>query len=162
MQAFIKRADLLADDGSAMVPILALYGNGMVMAIDAHGSMATLIFLQDDLGLVFHDRDKSMDFLITSWRDNYKPVINWESNRRIVKAFPEYKQRNYTARYQDNITKYGTDPSQWPQAEKDWTVEYDRGWQYVSDVRSTSNAFTALPADPTADEHWPPAITPVQ
>lgn len=161
MQAFVRRADLIAETATTRVPVVASYGNGMTIALDAHGPQCTLLFLQDDLNLVEDDEFRIMQRLVTAWRDMPKPVVNAEANRRIVLAFPDFKQRNYTARYQDNQTKYGTDPAQWPQEEKNFKVEYDRGWLYVHDVRAVANAMTALPADPTANEHWPPQITPI-
>jgi hypothetical protein len=158
-QAFVLRNDLLIEDVDNPVRVRAFYGNGMVLTIDSHGSECTLLFLADNL--VHEDRINYRTILIATWRDDYKPVVNAEANRRINLVFPDYKQRNYTARYQDNITSYGADATAWPQPERDFKVEYDRGWKYVADVRGASNAWAAMPTDPTADEIWPPTISPI-
>jgi hypothetical protein len=158
-QAFVIRNDLLVEDAQNPVRVRASYGNAMVFAIDSHGPECTLLFLADNL--IEQDRINYRTILVSTWRDDYKPVVNAEANRRINIAFPDYKQRNHTARVQDNITKYGPDPAMWPQDEQDFKIESDRGWQYVADVRAASNAWSAMPTDPTADAIWPPAITPV-
>lgn len=159
-QAFVIRSDLSIEDAQNPVRVRASYGNGMVLTPDFAGTDCTLLFLADDL--ITEDRVNYRTILISTWRDDYKPVINWEANRRINLVFPEYKQRNYTAHYQDNITKYGADATSWPAQEQTFKAEYDRGWQYVSDVRAASNAWTAMPVDPTADPIWPPTISPIQ
>lgn len=158
-QAFVIRNDLLIEDAQNPVRVVASYGNAMVLAIDFHGPSCTLLGVADDL--VVYQRDNSRNVLASNWRDDYKPVVNAEASRRINLVFPEYKQRNHTARVQDDITKYGADPASWPQQEQDFKIESDRGWQYVSDVRAASNAWSAMPTDPTADAIWPPAISPI-
>lgn len=159
-QAFVIRNDLLIEDAQNPVRVRASYGNGMALPIDFAGADCTLLSIVDNL--IQEDRANYRSILVSTWRDDYKPVVNAEANRRINLVFPEYKQRNYTAHYQDNITSYGADATAWPQPEKDFKIEYDRGWQYISDVRSASNAWTAMPTDPTADGIWPPTITPIQ
>lgn len=158
-QAFVIRNDLLIEDAQNPVRVRASYGNGMVLAVDLHGTECTLLRVADNL--IVQDRDNFRSILIPTWRDDYKPVVNGEANRRIELVFPDYKQRNHTARVQDDITKYGADATTWPQQEKDFKVESDRGWQYVADVRAASNAWSAMPTDPTADAIWPPAISPI-
>lgn len=158
-QAFVIRNDLLIEDAQNPVRALAAYPNATPVTIDMHGAQCTLLTLADNL--VVNDQANFRIILVATWRDDYKPVVNAEAARRINLVFPEYKQRNYTARYQDYITSYGADPAAWPQEALDFKVEYDRGWQYVSDVRTASNAWTAMPTDPTADSIWPPAISPI-
>ena len=133
----------------------------MVIPITLHGPNCTILLLADNL--VYTDREDFNQLKLTSnWRDDYKPVIGGEATRRINLAFPDYKQRNYTAHYQDNITTYGADTSSWPQQEQTFKAEYDRGWAYINDIRAASNAWTSMPIDPTADSIWPPTITPIQ
>jgi hypothetical protein len=158
-QTFVYRADLAIEDAENPVRVAATYGNGMILTIGFMGPQFTLMLLADNL--IFNDRDNQRTILVPHWRDDYVPVISYEATRRINLAFPDYKQRNYTAHYQDNITKYGADSTNWPPAELTFKGEYDRGWKYVNDVRSAANAWTAMPTDPTADQIWPPAITPI-
>jgi hypothetical protein len=158
-QAFIIRNDLLIEDAQNPVRVRAAYPNTANLPIDFAGADCTSVVVADNL--VQNDSANYRNILISTWRDDYKPVVNAEAARRINLVFPEYKQRNYTAKYQDYITTYGADTTAWPQEALDFKVEYDRGWQYVSDVRTASNAWTAMPTDPTADSIWPPTITPI-
>lgn len=158
-QVFVIRADLSAEDAQNPVRVRAAYSNDTVVPIDFAGADATVLVLADNL--VKNDRDNFRTVLVQNWRDDYKPVVNAEANRRINLVFPEFKQRNYTAKYQDNITTYGADSTAWPTDEITFKAEYDRGWKYVSDVRAASNAWAAMPTDPTADSIWPPTITPI-
>jgi hypothetical protein len=158
-KAFVVRGDLLTEDSSHPVRVRAVYGNGMILTLESHGVDCTLLLLADNLVI----RDSEFrNVLASTWRNDWGPVVNAEANRRIELVFPDYKQRNHTARVQDSITKYGADTSIWPQGEKDFKAESDRGWRYVSDVRAAANSFTAMPVDPTADSIWPPTITPIQ
>ena len=159
-QAFVVRNDLLVEGIDNPVRVVAVYGNGMVLTIDSQGSGYTLLRLADNL--IIRDPAKLVAVLAPTWRDDYKPVINAEANRRIELVFPSYKQSNYTAQVQNDITKYGTDTTQWPIGEQNFKIEADRGWKYVSDIRTASNAWASMPPDPTADSIWPPTITPVQ
>ena len=158
-QAFVIRSTLLNESAQDPVLVRAYYGNGIVVSMDFAGPDCTLLVLADNL--IKEDRDNFRTILVPNWRDDYKPVVNAEAARRINLVFPEYKQRNYTAHYQDNITKYGADATTWPANEQTFKAESDRGWKYVSDVRTASNAWTAMPVDPTADSIWPPTITPI-
>lgn len=128
--------------------------------LDFEGADCTVLTLADNL--IRQNRDTFQTLLVPQWRDDYKPVINAEANRRINLVFPDYKQRNYTARVQDDITKYGADPVAWPPPEQAFKLESDRGWRYVADIRAASNAWTSMPTDPTADSIWPPTITPIE
>jgi hypothetical protein len=157
MQVFVPRNDLLIEDQDNPVRVTATYAAGMIVPIDFHGPQNTLLTVADNL--VFNDKDSFRTILIKTWRDDFKPVMNAEAARRINLVFPEYKQRNYTAHYQDNITKFGADANTWPPEEVTFKAEYDRGWKYISDVRTASNAWSAMPTDPTADSIWPPTIT---
>ncbi len=159
MQVFVFRADLLSEDSANPVRVAASYGNAMVLPIDFHGPNCTLLTVADNL--VFNEKDNFRTILLFHWRDDYKPVLNAEAGRRINLVFPEFKQRNYTAHYQDNITQYGADATVWPPEEITFKAEYDRGWKYIADVRTASNAWSAMPTDPTADSIWPPTITPI-
>lgn len=162
-QVFVNHSDLAVEDASHPVPVIASYSNATVVAADLHGSQCSVMSIADNL--IYKDRTTTRTFLpvlTSNWRDDYTPVLNAEAARRINLVFPDFKQRNYTAHYQDNITQYGADATSWPQQELDFKAEYDRGWQYVTDIRTASNNWTAMPTDPTADAIWPPTITPIQ
>lgn len=158
-QTFVWRSDLAAEDQANPVRVAASYGNGVPVTIGFQGPQFTLLNVADNL--IYEDRQNNRTILVAHWRDDFKPVLNSEASRRINLVFPEYKQRNYTAHYQDNITTFGSDPSTWPANEQSFKAEYDRGWKYVNDIRTASNAWTAMPTDPTADSIWPPTITPI-
>jgi hypothetical protein len=159
-QAFVIRNDLLIEDANNPVRARAVYPVTANLPIEFAGLDCTSLIVADNL--ILNDRDNFRSVLVATWRDDYKPVVNAEAARRINLVFPEYKQRNFTAHYQDNITSYGADATVWPPAEQTFKTEYDRGWQYIGDVRAASNAWSAMPTDPTADAIWPPTITPIQ
>ena len=158
-KAFVIRSDLLAEDASNPVRVFAAYPNSVMYPIDFHGAQCTLLTVADSL--IANDKITFTNSLVPTWRDDYKPVVNAEASRRIELVFPDFKQRNHTARVQEDITRYGPDTAAWPQQEQDFKVESDRGWKYVADIRAASNAWTAMPVDPTADSIWPPSITPI-
>lgn len=160
MQVFVVRSELATESVSQPVHVIAEYSNDVIIDIAAHGSVGTRLLLAD--GFTVFDATSGIKTLKDGWRTDYKPVLNGEASRRIALVFPDYKQRNYTAHYQDNITQYGVDTTTWPQVEKDFKNEYDRGWAYVNDVRAAANSFNSMPPDPTADGNWPPTITPIQ
>jgi hypothetical protein len=159
-QTFVFRNDLIVEDQDNPVRVAASYPEAIKVDIGLHGDQCTVMTIADNY--ILNDMDNGRIILKSGWRDNYKPVLAAEASRRIYLVFPEFKQRNYTASVQNSITTYGADTTLWPPDQQDVKVEGDRGWQYVSDVRSASNAWTGMPTDPTADEIWPPSITPIK
>ena len=160
-QVFVPRNDLSAESHpDNPVRVVASYANQTLVKMDMHGAQCTLLGVQDPM--VMNDRENFRMILKPEWRNDYKTTINAEARRRIETVFPEFKQSNYTAKYQEYLTQYGSDTSLWPPETGEFKAEYDRGWQYVADVRSASNAWTAMPTDPTADEIWPPVISPIK
>jgi hypothetical protein len=157
-QAFVIRNDLQIEDQTHPVRVVAAYRNDTVVDWSWHGSQCTVLTLADDK-IKSPAEGEMVSTLISTWRDDYKTVINGEANRRITIAFPIYKQNNYNATYNQNQSQHGTDTATWP--DQAFVAEYNRGWKYVGDVRTASNAFTAMPVDPTDDSIWPPAITPI-
>lgn len=176
MQVFVLRSDLLLDPATTKVRVMAAYPDTPAKPIDFNGSQCTVLIVNDNQVDWFRPdvaggsppppsgmgiAPTITQVLVPNWRNEYRYVLNNEAFRRIQLVFPEFKQRNYTAKYQDNITQYGTDTSTWPSEQQTFKAEYDRGWKYVSDVRTASNAWTAMPADPTADSIWPTQISPI-
>lgn len=161
-QVFVIRSDLQTEDQDNPVRVIATYRNDTVVDITWHGDQATVLSGIADK-YVFNDRDNQRIVLASNWRDDYQPVVNGEAYRRINAVFPQYKQMNYTAQYNLYQAQYGTDTTQWPAGNpQDFLTEYNRGWQYISDVRTVSNSFTAMPVDPTDNSLWPTPITPIQ
>lgn len=163
-QIFVNRNDLVIEDGDHPVKVLASYPNDALVTIDMHGAAYTVLLVADS-AINRNELNARQPFptLTPTWRNDYKPVINAEAQRRIFDAFPDYKQRNYTAAVQQSITQYGADATVWPQPAKDTKTEGDRGWTYVNSVRTAANAWTGMPGgDPTADGIWPPIISPVK
>jgi hypothetical protein len=71
-------------------------------------------------------------------------LVKGEASRRILAAFPEHEQRNAAL-------ELALSPK--PQRK----AEIEHAWEYVNAVRQAAKAMLAapLPADPTADSHWP-------
>lgn len=159
-QIFVPRNDLLGENAENPVRIFAAYPETPAKAIETHGSAYTVLMVAE--AYILNERDNMRQILTATWRDNYLPVINAEAFRRIQLVFPQYKQMNYNALYNDYQSQYGTDTTAWPPDTQEFLAEYHRGWQYVADVRSVANSVAAMPADPTADELWPPVITPIK
>ncbi len=160
-QAFVVRNDLHVENADNPVRVVATYRNDTLVDLSWHGDQCTVLGGIAD-NLIYNDRDNQRTILTARWRDDYVPVVNAEAFRRINAVFPQYKQMNYTARHTADVTAYGPDITKWPQGEQDFKAEYDRGWAYVAAVRTVSNSFTAMPADPTDDSLWPTPISPVK
>jgi hypothetical protein len=99
--------------------------------------------------------------LAPGWRNTYRTEIaNSEAERRILAAFPEHAQRNAIVETHRAMMKHGAEVKQWPEAAKRRQGEIDRLWEYVDDIRARADAMTkaALPANPSADSHWPTRI----
>jgi len=163
-QIFVNRNDLVIEDVDHPVKIIASYANDAIVTVDMHGAAATVLSVADTV-VNRNSLNARQPFptLTATWRNDYKPVINAEAQRRIYDVFADYKQRNYTAAVQGYITQYGADATVWPQPAKDVKTEGDRGWTYVTAVRTAANAWTAMPGgDPTADSIWPTVISPIK
>jgi hypothetical protein len=158
---FVRRDSLLGE-AEAPVNVVAQYSIDQAMPIDAMGAEYTRLTVQD-VYVTMNREGGGMPQpkLRSDWRDDYKTVLNAEASRRILAAFPTYKQQNYQQAVVEYTNTYGADPSTWPAEAQAVKAEGDRGWRYIKDVRDASNAWTAMPTDPTADEIWPTVITPV-
>lgn len=163
MKAFVLRDDLLNESDTRPVRVVASYPNEQPLTLDQHGTQFTLLTVRDDAIVRTSAVEGPIIIMVlkAGWRDDYLTTVNAEAERRISDVFPDYKQRNATAQVQDFITQYGTATTSWPAAAQNFKVEADRGWTYVHDVRAAANSWTAMPVDPTADEIWPPIISPV-
>lgn len=168
MQIFVNRADLTAATPPSPLVVLATYTDDPTVPYSAHGGTSvTVIYLNATLVLM---QDLTLPGGITvpqkvldpNWRASADGIVNAEANRRITDVFPEFKQRNSNATYQQCITAYGNNPGVWPTPAATFKIEYDRGWNYVNAVRqNTPPLIATLPPDPTADQYWPTRITPV-
>src|SRR5262245_14080761 len=156
MQVFVKRSDLPTEP----VPVFAFYEDSPRVADDLHGPDMALLSLPVEKV----DRSVTPPVLVSDFRLTKMPqMVNDQANRRIDVAFPDYMQRNANADINNSTVLYGTNVASWPQDAKDRKAEGDRGWTYVSQVRSTSDALSTNTGliDPTDDVHWPTEITPV-
>jgi hypothetical protein len=167
MQIFVNRADLTAPADKVLV--LAIYNDDPTMPYTAHGdpTVVTVLYLPNE-AIVREVTELPggikipSTYLAADWRLNAEQIVNEEAGRRIEDVFPDYKQQNSTAGYQQCLTAYGNDPSVWPPEAKTFKDEYDRGWAYINAVRERTPVLIAtLPPDPTADSHWPTRIDPV-
>jgi hypothetical protein len=97
------------------------------------------------------------------WRETYRSQIaEGEAERRILAAFPEPLQRYSLYELDAAILDHGSDAKQWPQSAQRRKADIERAWGYVQAVRAKAGSLakSALPADPTADRHWPARIEP--
>lgn len=174
MQVFVKRADLTAATPPDPIPVIATYADDPAVPYATHDpsnsnpSAVTVLYLpssaveRTEITLSGTDITIQQTSLADDWRNNNTMIVNSEANRRIVDVFPEYKQRNSTATYQQCVTAYGLDSTAWPPEAKTFKDEYDRGWAYVNAVRETSGTLTpSMPPDPTSDTYWPTRIAPI-
>jgi len=79
------------------------------------------------------------------------------AERRILDVFPDYSQRNSASELMGYIAVHGANAGAWPPPAQRRKTEIDRAWSYVETVRRASHGMLAgaLPADPTANSHWP-------
>jgi hypothetical protein len=167
MQVFVNRADLTAIPNPDPFPVVATYADSPWVPINAHGDVATVITLPGTVVQTIKETLAenlviSKRVLNSTWRDNAEGIVNNEAGRRIEDVFPDYKQRNSTATYQQCVTAYGSNTSVWPIEAKTFKDEYDRGWSYVNAVRErTPPLIASMPPDPTANNYWPTRIDPV-
>lgn len=156
MLVYVNRSDLI----NSPVPVVGYYEEALGLAIDFQGSACTMLFLPQEA----IDKTTLPPTLTTDFRANWMVrMVDNEAQRRIALAFPDYMQRNTNADINTSSLKYGIDSSTWPADAQARKAENDRGWAFVSAIRTTSDALGAQTAttDPTDDNHWPTQITPV-
>ena len=96
--------------------------------------------------------------LARGWRQTYREqIVYGEAERRILEAFPDYSQRNSASELMGYVSTHGANAGAWPATAQRRKTEIDRAWAYVEAVRRASHGMLtgALPADPTANSHWP-------
>jgi hypothetical protein len=154
MQVFVNKADLI----STTIPVLAYYNDLPVLAIGIHGANATMFSLPPtDVDLT-----QFPPVLTSTFRNDMAIMVNGEANRRILLVFTDDMQRNANADINRSTTLYGANPATWPADAQSRKTEGDRGWTYVNAVRQAASALSTQTSltDPTADLHWPTAISP--
>lgn len=81
--------------------------------------------------------------------------VRAEARRRILSAFPEWKQANMTARAVELVDKLVRGETL-TDAEADERAAIDAAWGWIKAVRAASNALESdPPSDYAADAHWP-------
>jgi hypothetical protein len=161
MQVFVLRSTLtLAADEAALV--MATYDDSVPLTPDMWPAQCTLLSLPGKA-----IRNTALGTaplgaqLEPGWRDTHKTQIpNGEAARRILAAFAEHSQRNSAHELSSLMAQHGVDSARWPAAAQRRKSEIDRAWSYVDAVRHAATGFgnRALPADPSADGHWPARI----
>src|ERR1700747_2366295 len=146
MQVFLKRSDLSSNQDAE---ILAVYEEGVEVDPKWHGGNAAIVHVPNSA----INYSVSPYKLLAGWRDgNQAQMMAAEATQRIDDVFPDYAQRNLIAEIEGYILQYGADSTKWPEAAKQRKAEFDRCWNYVEAIRSTSNKLAAaMPADPSAD-----------
>jgi len=161
MQVFVHRSDLTLTIGE-VVRVFGYYEDGTEIAPDAHGFGAALLSLSQ--AAIVNDSLRTTT-LAPGWREaNRELIVYSEAERRILAAFPDYSQRNSSAELMGYLAVHGANAAAWPAAAQRRKAEIDRAWAYVDAVRRASHGMLAgaLPADPTADGHWPMRINAYQ
>ena len=156
MLVYVNRSDLINDP----VPVVGSYEESLGLAIDFHGSACTMLVLPP----AAVDMTTFPPTLKTDFRANFmSSMVNAEASRRIAMAFSYDMQRNCNADMSTSTMNHGADSTTWPADALSRKAENDRGWVFVSAIRTASDALGAVTAttDPTDDNHWPTQITPV-
>jgi hypothetical protein len=155
MQAFIRRSELTLA-AKEVVRVLASYDDGFEIASTAHGSGVTIVLLPPSA----ISNSPQGPTLAAGWREAHRDrIVRGEAERRIVEAFPDYSQRNALAELVGYLVAHGPAiGGAWPKAAQQRRAEIERAWTYVHAVRRSAKTMLGrdLPADPTADGHWPP------
>jgi len=157
MQVFVARADLSLSTG---IKIISSYPDVPTINRDQHGTDAAVLSLPNEA--TTFNPDQRQQVLIDNWRTYASQIVNGESQRRILESFSEFMQRNALARVQRDITTLGWDWNTWNATERNVYSTAQTGWQYISTVRTASDAMVAnMPVDPTDDNNWPTRIAPI-
>jgi hypothetical protein len=159
MKVFVDRSELTLTANEA-VRVLGYYEDHVAVSPTAHGDRATILFVGP--GAVINANNQG-PALPPGWRDaNRTQLAYGEAERRILEAFPDYSQRNASAELMGYLSVHGATVSGWPAAAQKRKGEIDRAWSYVEAVRRAANGMLAggMPANPTADSHWPTRISP--
>ena len=106
--------------------------------------------------------------VIKGWREDggeiapYTPPpptaddVKAEAGRRIVARYPEWKQRNMTARGVELLHIQTSEP--WTPEEQAEADALQAAWDWIASVRAASDILEAqqpIPADWQGDHHWP-------
>ena len=82
--------------------------------------------------------------------------VKAEAGRRIVARYPEWKQRNMTARGVELLHIQTSEP--WTPEEQAEADALQAAWDWIASVRAASDILEAqqpIPADWQGDHHWP-------
>ena len=82
--------------------------------------------------------------------------VKAEAGRRIVARYPEWKQRNMTARAVELLHIQASQP--WTPEEQAEADALQAAWAWIASVRAASDVLEAMqpiPADWQSDQHWP-------
>jgi hypothetical protein len=156
MKVFVDRSDLTLTANEA-VRVLGYYEDHVAVSPTAHGDRATILFVGP--GAVVNANGPTLP---PGWREaNRTQLAYGEAERRILEAFPDYSQRNSAAELMGYLSVHGANASAWPATAQRRKAEIDRAWAYVEAVRRAASAMLAgaLPANPSANSHWPTQIS---
>jgi hypothetical protein len=158
MRFFVRRSSLTLDANEA-VTVIAYFDDAAPIAKDMLRPELAMLSLPAD---VLQQTMGGFPQLAAGWRDNRAAVANGEAEHRILAAFPAHAQRNSLYELQTLILAHGASPAKWPDSASRRRSEIDRAWAYVEAVRRKADSMVkgALPADPTADSHWPTRPSP--
>jgi hypothetical protein len=158
MQVFVAKADLA-------LPVVPVYGSYPdVPLIDRAflGSLYTPLILAGSVIVPKTVGGITTYNLASNWRSYATTLLNGEAQRRILEVFSEFMQRNANNDVNRSTLLYGANQTTWPADAQARLTEAQRGWNYVSALRTRSDSLaTNLPNDPTADSNWPTVITPI-
>lgn len=154
MQVFVRRSSLTLAANEA-VDVMMYFEDSVILPPETQRPDFTLLKLP---GGALKPSTRAIRELEPGWREAYRKQISaGEAERRILAAFPDYQQRNSAAELMGYVSNHGANSATWPREAQQRKAEIDRAWTYVNAVRRASDGMLAgaLPADPTADSHWP-------
>jgi hypothetical protein len=150
MQVFVRRSSLLAEP----VPVMMYFEDSAAITPEMRRPELALLTLNG----AAVQRTHRGNVLAPGWREsNRERVVHGEATRRILAALPDHSQRNRLAEFLRYVVAHGADAAKWPRPAQERKAEIERGWNYIDAVRKAARtmANAPLPADPTADSHWP-------
>jgi hypothetical protein len=153
MRVFVARSQLRMTDDE-VVQVVTYFEDGA--AIPDAMKRPELTMLTVPAAAV--EQTQRFPVLARGWRQTYREsIVYGEAERRILDAFPDYSQRNSASELMGYIAVHGANAGAWPPPAQRRKTEIDRAWSYVETVRRASHGMLAgaLPADPTANSHWP-------
>jgi hypothetical protein len=101
--------------------------------------------------------------LKANWTEDLPNITTSEGARRVEQCYTAAQQRAGALIQQNNILQYGTDPTAWPDPERQRYAEMQRGLDFINAMSAAQQAVVAQGVlNPCDDQYWPAPIEPIQ